>query len=390
MISLDATQPIYDVPDSSRVPDDVQDAPVAGSHLAQIHSGIPPLLFGAAALSEYYNGDDHLRSDIPFRTVRLALRYGINGFDTSPYYGASELVLGSILRALAPEYPRSSYQIMSKCGRYGREKKDFDYSPATLRKSLARTLERLGTSYLDTLYLHDVEFVASPVHPSDLLGDPIAAIETEHGRAAWGLRPEDAEKVHGDGDEQILTAFGYPLPILLRLAVLIRARFAEPVDVVLSYSHYTLQNDAFAAYVPHFTSPSGAHVGQLFCASPLSMGFFSPNVPSWSPVTPGMREARARAIQICETANWPGGLTNLALGFGLRRSEGGGIPAHVPTVIGLSRLEEVHESVKIWGQVNGPWAQRSDAEARQALENQVRDCFVQSGWFNWSWASPSE
>jgi D-arabinose 1-dehydrogenase len=97
---------------------------------------------------------------------------------------------------------------MSKCGRYGPEKTDFDYSPTTLRKSLARTLERLGTSYLDTLYLHDVEFVASPVHPADPFGDPIAAIETEQGRSAWGLRPEDGNKIHGDGDEQILTAFG--------------------------------------------------------------------------------------------------------------------------------------------------------------------------------------
>ena len=97
---------------------------------------------------------------------------------------------------------------MSKCGRYGTEQKDFDYSPATIRRSLTRSLERLGTSYLDVLYLHDVEFVASPVHPAELTGDPINAIETEEGREAWGLRPEDANKVHGKGDEQILAAYG--------------------------------------------------------------------------------------------------------------------------------------------------------------------------------------
>ena len=52
---------------------------------------------------------------------------------------------------------------MTKCGRYGES--DFDYSPATIRRSVQRSLERLHTSYLDVVYLHDTEFVATWVGP---------------------------------------------------------------------------------------------------------------------------------------------------------------------------------------------------------------------------------
>ena len=97
---------------------------------------------------------------------------------------------------------------MSKCGRYGEKQGDFDYSPATIRRSLHRTLQRLGTSYLDTFCLHDVEFVASPVHPSDPTGDPNAALHTDESKEAWGLRQGEEGKVHGKGDEAILAAYG--------------------------------------------------------------------------------------------------------------------------------------------------------------------------------------
>lgn len=41
--------------------------------------------------------------------------YGINTFDTSPYYGNSEVVLGGLLKALAPEFPRAAYRLVSPC-----------------------------------------------------------------------------------------------------------------------------------------------------------------------------------------------------------------------------------------------------------------------------------
>jgi len=42
----------------------------------------------------------------------LSVRYGIRAFDTSAYYGPSEIVLGNILQSLRAEFPRSSYQLV--------------------------------------------------------------------------------------------------------------------------------------------------------------------------------------------------------------------------------------------------------------------------------------
>ena len=45
--------------------------------------------------------------------ILLLLRsYGIRAFDTSVYYGHSEVVLGDSLYALRDEFPRSSYQLV--------------------------------------------------------------------------------------------------------------------------------------------------------------------------------------------------------------------------------------------------------------------------------------
>lgn len=88
---------------------------------------------------------------------------------------------------------------MTKCGRYGGS--DFDYSPSTIRKSVERSLSRLHTTYLDTVYLHDIEFVATPVMPrlegihSGALGD-----EAE----AYGLKEGQEALVRGEGDQKIL------------------------------------------------------------------------------------------------------------------------------------------------------------------------------------------
>lgn len=90
---------------------------------------------------------------------------------------------------------------MTKCGRYGAYKEDFDYSPKTIRRSVERSLRRLHTNYLDVVYLHDVEFVAEAVlaRPS---GDHSSALSTEAG--AYGLAEDQIGKVWGDGDRAFL------------------------------------------------------------------------------------------------------------------------------------------------------------------------------------------
>jgi aryl-alcohol dehydrogenase-like predicted oxidoreductase len=99
-------------------------------------------------------------------------------------------------------------------GRYGPGATDFDYSPATIRRSVRRSLQRLHTQYLDVVYLHDVEFVAPCVAPR-AEGNHLSALGAE--AAAYGLSPErDGEEGTGSsigtgtvptaGDERVLEA----------------------------------------------------------------------------------------------------------------------------------------------------------------------------------------
>jgi D-arabinose 1-dehydrogenase len=65
----------------------------------------------------------------------------------------------------------------------------------------------LGTTYLDVVFLHDVEYVCTPVHPKDPTGNPVKALDDHAVGAAWGLNAEDRDRVHGDGDQKIVDAF---------------------------------------------------------------------------------------------------------------------------------------------------------------------------------------
>ena len=129
-------------------------------------------------------------------------RYGIRAFDTAPYYDSSEIVLGTALNALSHEFPRGSYQLITKVGRYGPLPNDFGYSPEALRKSVRRSLQRLHTQYLDFVYLHDIEFIAPCITPR-IEGVHTSALDTE--ARAYGLEPPYEPDTSG-ADERILEA----------------------------------------------------------------------------------------------------------------------------------------------------------------------------------------
>jgi aryl-alcohol dehydrogenase-like predicted oxidoreductase len=76
----------------------------------------------------------------------------------APHYHPSEIILGHALAALRDEFPRSSYAIITKAGKYGPRVQDHDYAPATIRASVERSLRRLQTEYLDVV-------CASPPYP---------------------------------------------------------------------------------------------------------------------------------------------------------------------------------------------------------------------------------
>jgi len=388
--------PIYTPPSADRIHDGEKDQPA----LQQVKDKlgrfqIPPLVFGAATLSHHYNDvDSFLQSDIPLRVVRLALRYGITAFDTSPYYGSSEVVLGQILKALEPEFPRSTYMLMTKCGRYGLQKSEFDYSPETIRASVSRSLERLNTDYLDVVYLHDTEFVASPVYPEDRSGNPQDALSKSS--SIWGLDPASRNQVNGDGDQIILDALaelfrmkkegivkavgitGYSIPILLRLASLVAAQpHLEPIDTILTFCHMTLQNSSLQAFLPLFKE--WGQVSQVIAASPLSMGLLTPTPPSWHPAPEILRQVSKEVDELCKSQGTS--LPAVALHYALHTSQDEG-DGKIPVVIGLSSLHEVHELMTAFQNPG------EGAEKLKALHQRIRTMYRNSGYENWSWASP--
>ena len=88
--------------------------------------------------------------------VDAAWALGVRTFDTAPFYrlGRSERELGAAL-ALRP---REEYVLSTKVGRVLRNGAAvFDLSPAGIRESFTRSLQRLGIDRVDTLLLHDPE-----------------------------------------------------------------------------------------------------------------------------------------------------------------------------------------------------------------------------------------
>ncbi|THH33738.1 hypothetical protein EUX98_g479 [Antrodiella citrinella] len=320
--------------------------------------------------------------------------YGINAFDTSAYYGPSEIVLGTALKAIEPEFPRSSYTLMTKCGRYGLTKAEFDYSPVTIRASVNRSLSRLNTTYLDAVYLHDTEFVCEQVQPRSI-GNHVLALTTES--AEYGLAPGEEAKIRGPGDQIVLDAVaelrkmkteglvknigitGFPLHTLLRIAILVlhTAPF-EPLDILLSYSHLHIQDDTFADFLPQLRER--ARVAQFIAASPLNMGLLTPAPPPWHPAQEHIHGLAQKAGAFCVEQGWEGGLPNVALGYSYRKANELG----VPMVVGLSQIREVKETVKVWRGLKEQDAK--EVEKRLAVETAVKASFGDA--FGSSWASP--
>jgi D-arabinose 1-dehydrogenase len=172
---------------------------------------------------------------------------------------------------------------------------------------------------------------------------------------------------------------GYPLPTLLRIALLVlHTPPFKPLDIVLSYAHLTLQNSTFDDFIPHFRER--AQVKQLVAASPLSMALLTPTPPPWHPAPKQLREAVAKEAWASEVVSWPGSLPNLALGYSIRKAIGAGIQL----AVGLSNVSEVHECMKVWRE---EVSEEVDKGERRRIEENVRERIGQSGFLDWSWVT---
>ena len=174
---------------------------------------LPVLSFGASSLGQEFRS---VKLDEALESVRVALDCGLNFIDTSPFYGRgmSEVLLGIALR----DVPRDSYTICTKLGRY--DLNHFDFSARRVAESVDVSLHRLGTDHLDIVLCHDIECVT--MHQS--VDETLPALR----------------KIPQAGKVRFIGFSGYPQKIFRSICD------QSPVDCVLSYNQYTLQNTRFA------------------------------------------------------------------------------------------------------------------------------------------------
>lgn len=372
---------------------------------------LPPLILGTATFNTQYVADP---LQMPYRRiVSRALELGVTAFDTSPYYGPSETLLGDALAAAQEAgVARESYCIITKAGRIA--PRVFDYSPAHVRSSVLRSLQRLHTPYLDLVYLHDVEFVS----PREVL------------EAVTELRRIPQVRAVGIS--------GFPVLVLCDLAEMVLRETGVPLDAVLSYGHFTVQNCSLArpevmGAVDTGSSPvrrlKAAGVGVVLNASMLNMGLLtSAGIPpdpettsgsplaKWHPSPPALRLAcktlankaaaageRLEAVAIrWSLYEWARVGALAGVGIELPGSLQGATTTATTTVggsvMGVTSVDELEETVREWEGVlealhshhgavalpseSGDKIRRTDRLVREVLWPALGE------WQDYSWASP--
>jgi L-galactose dehydrogenase len=244
---------------------------------------LPILSFGASSLGQEFRSVDINEA---LRAVHVALDLGMNFIDTSPFYGRgmSEVLLGVALRGV----PRDRYILGTKLGRY--DANHFDFSAKRVVESVDVSLHRMGVEYLDIILCHDLEFVEM----AQIVNETLPALR----------------KVQEQGKVRFLGVSGYPMKMFR--SVLDRA----PLDVMLSYNHYTLQNTMLADLVPYLKQKG---VG-IMNAAPFSARLLTnAPLPPWHKATPEVRALCRKAAEHCQKKGVD--IAQLALQFSIQHPD---------------------------------------------------------------------
>lgn len=369
---------------------------------------LPPLILGTATFNSQYNPDPYLLPTT--KIVHRALSLGVRAFDTSPYYGPAEDLLGKALDTafVHDNFPRRDYFLLSKVGRIGGA--EFDYSAPWVRHSVQRSLDRLRTSYLDVVYCHDVEFVS----PEEVLE---AVTELRRLRDQSGV-------------VKYIGISGYPVTTLCEKAEMILEKTGEPLDAVMSYANFTLQNTRLSSVALKRLRAAGVNV--VPNASVLGMGLLRrTGVPiggqgDFHPSPTDLRAAIKRASDWCDSQG--DRIEKVAIRFALETwmregesvgSKGdpaSGIPWVRETieqiggtklgvsVMGVSNVEELDETMRVWrsildglenGEQTAVESGRGTGDHLWSLSRQKKVAKLARGirqvlgeWVDYTWASP--
>ncbi|KAI1486913.1 L-galactose dehydrogenase [Biscogniauxia mediterranea] len=389
-----------------------------------LHTVLPPLVLGTATFNTQYVSDPFA---LPASAiVSRALDLGVRAFDTSPYYGPSESILGAALShpsvTSRPGHARSSYFLITKVGRVAGG--EFDYTAAWVRYSVYRSLERLvppgdndgeeeeqqgrkkkkQKRKLDLVYLHDVEFV-SP-------GEVVTAA-----RELMRLRDEE-------GVIDYVGISGYPVEVLCSLAELVYRTTGTPLDAVLSYCHFSVQNTALGSAATQRRLAEDARVDVVLNASMLGMGLLTTRgagagpIAAWHPAPEGLRAAAHALAPVAEAAgeklevvairwaldNWArvgAARGAVVAGEGKQQQQQQRVGV---SVMGISSVAELEETVSVFRSVmdgllvsETPESESDEDKDRRAKSLERRDKIqglvekmweVLGRWKDYSWSSP--
>lgn len=297
----------------------------------QVLARFPPLIMGGAGFSYQLNSNPLSLPAVEI--IKRGFDLGLRAIDTSPYYEPSEQIMGAALchPDIASKYRRTDYILITKAGRITVDK--FDYSPAWIHKSIARSLSRFKTDYLDVVFCHDVEFVT--------MQEAVEAVG-----ALFELSDQGVIRCVGIS--------GYNIDFIIEVAQKIRAKYGRPLDVVQIWAQLTLQNSKLEQ--KGLGALKSAGVRAVFSSSPLGVGLLrNGGVPlgalgNWHPAPPELRLAAQRAAEWVETQGDV--LSSVALRFAIAKALQNSCPGFtVGTIFGVSSISDVEQNVATAHQV---------------------------------------
>lgn len=298
---------------------------------------VSKISFGASSLGAVFHP---LKEESGINAVHTALDNGINFIDVSPYYGhlKAETVLGKALKSV----DRNLYYLSTKVGRYGKDgNNSWDYSAVKARESVYESMERLNADCIDLINVHDIEFA------------DLEQVCNETLPALVELRNEGIVKHIGITNLN-LRHFKYVIDHVPQ----------GTVESVLSFCHYTLNDDSLRDYFEFFESH---HIG-IINASPYSMGLLTEHgAPDWHPAPEALKRVTRKAIDYCKSKGVS--IEQLAMSFSTAN------PRIATTLFSSTNPENVLKSIRY---ANTPLDMELLSEIQMILEPGFRDTWVNS------------
>ncbi len=211
-----------------------------------------------------------------------------------------------------------------------------------------------------------------------------------------------------EGTVKYIGISGYPVPLLCDLAELVLRETGEPLDAVMSYANFSLQNTTLQTLGMERLRRAG--VSCVPNASILGMGLLrQAGVPvgGKGDFHPAPRELRIKCMEAAKFVEDTGEkleVVSLRWGLDTWSREGatlGGVGGIGVSVMGVSNLDELEETMRVWHSVlDGlPLAGRDvtkekkawSLERKRAVEEKAEGIWgILGSWKDYTWASPDE